>query len=114
VIISTIPADRPIDSGMREVMVALLRHPGAGEGVRVLLEMAYVPRHTPLMQLAEDSGWQTIPGLEVLSAQGWYQVRDSEYTRRMFCKGTCADFLAVSTLDRHQAALLDRSTGRLR
>jgi pentafunctional AROM polypeptide len=26
------------------------------------------------MQMAKDAGWITIPGLEVLSAQGWYQV----------------------------------------
>ena len=78
VVISTIPADKPIDSGMREVLVSTLQGGGAsgqtkGEP-RVLLEMAYMPRHTPLMQLAEDAGWKTIPGLEVLAAQGWYQV----------------------------------------
>jgi shikimate 5-dehydrogenase len=78
VVISTIPADKPIDSGMREVLVAALQGGGAagkakGEP-RVLLEMAYMPRHTPLMQLAEDAGWQTTPGLEVLTSQGWYQV----------------------------------------
>ncbi len=37
--------------------------------------MAYLPRVTPLMRLAEEAGWTTIPGLEVLSSQGWYQVR---------------------------------------
>ncbi|KAH6847994.1 EPSP synthase-domain-containing protein [Chaetomium sp. MPI-CAGE-AT-0009] len=79
VVISTIPADKPIDSGMREVLVAALQSGGAsgqskGEP-RVLLEMAYMPPHTPLMQLAEDAGWTTIPGLEVLAAQGWYQFQ---------------------------------------
>ena len=74
VIITTIPADKPIDSSMREVLVAVVRHPRAGGGTRVLLELAYTPRHTALMQLAEDAGWRTIPGLEVLAAQGWYQV----------------------------------------
>ncbi|KAK3386915.1 EPSP synthase-domain-containing protein [Podospora didyma] len=75
VVISSIPADKPIDQGMREVLVAALRHAPVGDGPRVLLEMAYTPRHTPLMQLAEDAGWHTIPGLEVLSAQGWYQFQ---------------------------------------
>ncbi|KAL2116992.1 hypothetical protein VTJ04DRAFT_9160 [Mycothermus thermophilus] len=79
VVVSTIPADKPIDSGMREVLVAALRDGGvAGRAkgeARVLLEMAYTPRHTPLMQLAEDAGWVTIPGLEVLAAQGWYQFQ---------------------------------------
>ncbi|KAL2265610.1 hypothetical protein VTJ83DRAFT_6710 [Remersonia thermophila] len=79
VVVSTIPADKPIDSAMREVLVAALQDGGAagraqGEP-RVLLEMAYTPRHTPLMQLAEDAGWVTIPGLEVLAAQGWYQFQ---------------------------------------
>ncbi|KAB5585386.1 EPSP synthase-domain-containing protein [Coniochaeta sp. 2T2.1] len=76
VVITTIPADKPIDSSMREVLVAVLRHPKASkEGPRVLLELAYTPRHTALMQLAEDAGWRTIPGLEVLAAQGWYQFQ---------------------------------------
>lgn len=74
VVITTIPADKPIDTHMREVLVAVLRHPRASEGTRVMLELAYTPRHTALMQLAEDAGWRTIPGLEVLVAQGWYQV----------------------------------------
>ncbi|KAK3997072.1 putative Pentafunctional AROM polypeptide [Cladorrhinum sp. PSN332] len=78
VVISSIPADKPIDQGMREVLVASLRHPGStkeGNHKKVLLEMAYTPRHTPLMQLAEDAGWKTIPGLEVLAGQGWYQFQ---------------------------------------
>jgi pentafunctional AROM polypeptide len=74
VVVSTIPADKPIDGDMREVLVTALTSEVVGGGLRVLLEMAYMPRHTPLMQLAEDAGWKTIPGLEVLTAQGWYQV----------------------------------------
>ncbi|KAJ9149292.1 Pentafunctional AROM polypeptide [Pleurostoma richardsiae] len=79
VVVGTIPADRPIDSGMREVLLSVLRHPegaaAAAVAPRVLLEMAYMPRRTPLMQMAEDAGWATIPGLEVLAAQGWYQFQ---------------------------------------
>ncbi|KAH6621266.1 EPSP synthase-domain-containing protein [Chaetomium sp. MPI-SDFR-AT-0129] len=82
VVVSTIPADKPIDPVMREVLVAALQGAEAGNGgegetntKKVLLEMAYSPRHTPLMQLAEDAGWATIPGLEVLAAQGWYQFQ---------------------------------------
>jgi pentafunctional AROM polypeptide len=75
VAISTLPADKPIDQNMREVLVTLLRHPKAdARSQRTLLEMAYMPRQTALMQMAQDVGWVTIPGLEVLSAQGWYQV----------------------------------------
>ncbi|KAH7146598.1 Shikimate dehydrogenase [Dactylonectria macrodidyma] len=74
VVISTIPADRPIDSGLRDLVALILGRPPVDETRRVLLEMAYKPRHTPIMQLAEDAGnWTTIPGLEVLASQGWYQ-----------------------------------------
>jgi pentafunctional AROM polypeptide len=81
VVISTIPADKPIDSGVREVVASALRQSSPAGAVarsvpRVLLEMAYKPRHTPIMQLADEAGgWSTIPGLEVLTSQGWYQVR---------------------------------------
>ncbi|KAI0014808.1 Pentafunctional AroM protein [Xylariomycetidae sp. FL0641] len=76
VIVSTVPADKPIDPSMREVLGAVLRQPQQQSGgQRVLLEMAYRPRHTPLMGLAEDSGWSAIPGLEVLASQGYYQFQ---------------------------------------
>ncbi|KAH9886329.1 Pentafunctional AroM protein [Xylariomycetidae sp. FL2044] len=75
VIISTVPADRPIESSMRELLVSVLRQPRHPGGLRMMLEMAYKPRHTPLMGLAEDCGWVTIPGLEVLSSQGYYQFQ---------------------------------------
>ena len=41
---------------------------------RTMLELAYKPRRTAVMAMAEEAGWQTIPGLEVLASQGWYQV----------------------------------------
>ncbi|PSS22124.1 hypothetical protein M430DRAFT_40906 [Amorphotheca resinae ATCC 22711] len=76
VAIGTIPADSPIEQNMREVLATLLRPPKAGATrQRTLLEMAYKPRQTALMQMAKDAGWVTIPGLEVLSAQGWYQFQ---------------------------------------
>jgi pentafunctional AROM polypeptide len=74
VIISTIPAHRPIDSGMRNVVAAVVGQRSREHGTRVLVEMAYKPRQTPIMHMADDAGgWTTIPGLEVLAAQGWYQ-----------------------------------------
>lgn len=75
VIISTIPADKPIDSNMREVLVNTLHHENPLDTPRIVLDMAYRPRHTPLMQLAGDAGWHTVQGLEVLASQGWHQVR---------------------------------------
>jgi pentafunctional AROM polypeptide len=75
VAIGTIPADKPIEQNMREILATLLRHPKSNTTQqRTLLEMAYKPSQTALMQMAKDAGWITIPGLEVLSAQGWYQV----------------------------------------
>ena len=75
VAIGTIPADKPIEQNMREILANILRHPRSNSAQqRTLLEMAYKPSQTALMQMAKDAGWVTIPGLEVLSAQGWYQV----------------------------------------
>ncbi|KAI1210541.1 Pentafunctional AroM protein [Annulohypoxylon truncatum] len=75
VIISTVPADKPIETSMVGLLGSVLQQPRHNEGLRVLLEMAYKPRRTPLMELAENSGWTTIPGLEVLASQGYYQFQ---------------------------------------
>ncbi|KAJ5975646.1 hypothetical protein N7481_009353 [Penicillium waksmanii] len=81
VAIGTIPADKPIDPMMRETLCQMFERAqqvdgtvigksAEGQSPRVLLEMAYKPSVTALMQLASDSGWKTIPGLEVLTGQG--------------------------------------------
>ncbi|KAI9368441.1 EPSP synthase-domain-containing protein [Aspergillus egyptiacus] len=84
VAIGTIPADRPIDQPMRETLCHMFERAQkidaemlqtAEQTPRVLLEMAYKPSVTALMRLASDSGWKTIPGLEVLVGQGWYQFK---------------------------------------
>ncbi|GMG05223.1 unnamed protein product [Aspergillus oryzae] len=89
VAIGTIPADKPIDPVMRETLCHMFERAQeadadvvkTGEKAhRVLLEMAYKPSVTALMQLASDSNWHTIPGLEVLVGQGWYQVSSKPYT----------------------------------
>ncbi|KAL9114039.1 MAG: hypothetical protein Q9227_001811 [Pyrenula ochraceoflavens] len=72
VAIGTIPADKPIDSTMTEVLESLFGQVERGRK-HVLLEMAYKPKITPLMGLADKYGWSTIPGLEALVAQGMYQ-----------------------------------------
>ncbi|KAJ6037575.1 hypothetical protein N7444_010280 [Penicillium canescens] len=84
VAIGTIPADRPIDPTVRETLCHMFERtqevdgaligktPGSNDP-RVLLEMAYKPAVTALMQLASDAGWSTIPGLEVLVGQGVHQ-----------------------------------------
>ncbi|PKX93983.1 pentafunctional protein ARO1 [Aspergillus novofumigatus IBT 16806] len=84
VAIGTIPADRPIDPGMREILCHMFERAQEADAdaartiegsPRVLLEMAYKPRVTALMQLAVDAGWTTIPGLEALIGQGVHQFQ---------------------------------------
>lgn len=83
VAIGTIPAEQPIDPAMREVLCHVFKagqshdmamaRAGREPPRRVLLEMAYKPAVTALMQLANDADWTAVPGLEVLVAQGVYQ-----------------------------------------
>lgn len=74
VVIGTTPADAPIDEGIKsslEILLASGQTVGEDKGKeKVLLEMAYKPAHTPLMQMAEEKGWKTVQGLEVLAGQG--------------------------------------------
>ena len=85
--ISAIPADRAIDPDVKEFLgrwvfgvggggvSARGRGPRGGEVAvrRILLEMAYKPAVTEMMEMARGGGWTTVPGLEVLAGQGWYQ-----------------------------------------
>jgi pentafunctional AROM polypeptide len=88
VAIGTIPADKPIDTGIRETLITLFERASnekqeegvnvpigslPANGKRILLEMAYKPEVTALIQLARDNGWKTVNGLEVLVGQGVYQ-----------------------------------------
>lgn len=86
VAIGTIPADRPIDHKVQSVLSGRIfsasatfsRHEENGTPTttpRVLLEMAYTPRVTALMQMAEQAGWVTVPGREALVAQGRWQFK---------------------------------------
>ncbi|KAH9878137.1 hypothetical protein J1614_003354 [Plenodomus biglobosus] len=81
VAIGTIPADQPIDAAIRETLCALFEKAKKGDmeaeksggPERILLEMAYKPPVTALIQLARDAGWTTVNGLEVLVGQGIHQ-----------------------------------------
>ncbi|KAI4863699.1 Pentafunctional AroM protein [Hypoxylon rubiginosum] len=75
VMIGTVPADKPIERSTWELLGTVLQQAGQAGGLRVLLEMAYKPRLTELMGSAEKLGWTTIPGLEVLASQGYYQFQ---------------------------------------
>lgn len=77
VAIGTIPADQPIDPSIRETLCAIFEKGKAAANAaspeRILLEMAYKPAVTALIQLAQDDGWKTVNGLEVLVGQGVHQ-----------------------------------------
>jgi pentafunctional AROM polypeptide len=68
--VGTIPGDSPVPESLEVILREILKkgeEPTRGD--RVLTEMAYKPRHTPLMALAEEEGWKTVPGLEALTGQ---------------------------------------------
>ena len=67
--VGTIPADQPIPDALNAILLELLKKDGEAQE-RVLCEMAYKPSHTPLMKVAEENGWNTVPGLEALVGQG--------------------------------------------
>ncbi|RKF60649.1 Pentafunctional AROM polypeptide [Golovinomyces cichoracearum] len=75
VAIGTIPADKPIPENMQDILTSFFRSSSQYQQnqERILIEMAYKPSFTPLMQMARDVGWHTVPGLQVLGAQGLYQ-----------------------------------------
>ena len=84
VAIGTIPGDTPIDSAMREILCSIFQVGAtaastagvtAGNARKVLLEMAYKPAVTALMELASNCGWRTVPGLEALVGQGIHQFK---------------------------------------
>lgn len=83
-VISTIPADRAVDPAVKEFLGRWLFGADGGESKvkggggeltarQILLEMAYRPAVTEAMAMAGEAGWRTVPGLEVLAGQGWYQ-----------------------------------------
>ncbi|KAL2419279.1 Pentafunctional AROM polypeptide [Exophiala dermatitidis] len=90
VAIATIPANIPIDPTLGSALSRIFALPlsvrdGEDQGEsqasatttkpkRILLELAYKPAHTAVMQMAEcTGGWKTVQGLEVLVAQGLWQ-----------------------------------------
>ena len=97
VAIGTIPADQPIDAGLCRVLETMLLAEAAitdhGADKRVLLDMAYKPPVTPLLQMAAAMGWQTINGLEVLVAQGICQVFGL-----FFSRASCALLIHLAQL----------------
>lgn len=74
VAVGTIPGDIPVDAGLEAVLRILFRK-GADDEGKVMLEMAYKPVVTPLVEIVREAGWKTVPGLEPLVGQGVHQFR---------------------------------------
>lgn len=73
-VMSCIPAQHAIDASLLTNLKTVLvkTKPGA---VPVLLDAAYRPTVTPIMELASSLNWKTIPGKEMLLYQGVEQFR---------------------------------------
>lgn len=103
--IGTIPAGEPIDQSMKEALLHLLKQDQQGVPTvsevgddpqpKVLLEMAYKPATTPLMEMAAQHAWKTIPGSEVLAAQGIYQFEHWTGIKPLFDEARVSFFWCI-------------------
>lgn len=76
IIVSTVPADKPIDTGLLTKIEVLLSKGVPCSFTPSLLEAAYKPRVTPIMKLANEKyNWNVVPGAEMLVNQGVEQFR---------------------------------------
>lgn len=100
VAIGTIPADNPIDPSTLEILKHIFETSASLDDTtdtscstadkpnrRILLEMAYKPAVTSLMEIAEKAGWKTIPGADVLIAQGIFAFKEWTGIRPTFRMG---------------------------
>lgn len=82
--IGTVPADRPIDTDLKQLLESLFKQK-SNVGKRILLEMALKPFFTDLMAMAKAEGWDAVEGREVLAAQGLYQVSSESLALFSIC-----------------------------
>ena len=109
--IGTIPADKPIDDSMLYPLEYMFsRADGEEGGRRVLLEMAYKPAVTPLMEMAKLKGWDVIPGLDVLAAQGIFQFEAWTGVMPMFRKARVSESFAIFGVSLEHMELLRTDT----
>lgn len=78
IIISTVPASATTTNDSKQDAVFLPRglfHGSYAPEDGIVVDMAYKPAETPLLALAKATGknWVTVPGLEVLLEQGYFQ-----------------------------------------
>jgi shikimate 5-dehydrogenase len=70
--VSTIPGNVTMDAKLTDVISAILSIPSSAPD-RQFLEMAYLPRETSTMRIAQHFKWDTIPGAAPLTLQGLRQ-----------------------------------------
>ncbi|KAF9465912.1 Shikimate dehydrogenase [Collybia nuda] len=75
VIVSTVPSSAMTMAADNNILPLSSKLFEYRDGPAVVIDMAYKPAETPLLKLAKDAGgnWATVPGLDVLLAQGFVQ-----------------------------------------
>lgn len=75
VIVSTVPSSAMTLATDNNILPLSSRLFEYRDGPAVVIDMAYKPAETPLLKLAKEAGgnWATVPGLDVLLAQGFVQ-----------------------------------------
>lgn len=71
-VVSCVPADKPLEDILSGKLSLLLKKRADQS---FLIDAAYKPRVTPVMEKAEKLGWTVIPGIEMLVNQGVLQFQ---------------------------------------
>ncbi|EDK47592.1 pentafunctional AROM polypeptide [Lodderomyces elongisporus NRRL YB-4239] len=76
-VVSCVPGDKPLDETLMKKLDGVLSNNKGDKQTRpLLLEAAYKPRVTPIMELAKEKyDWTVIPGVEMLVNQGEAQFK---------------------------------------
>ncbi|KAF8066711.1 Shikimate dehydrogenase [Lyophyllum atratum] len=91
VIVSTVPSTAMTAASANYIFPISNKLFEYRDGPAVLVDMAYKPAETQLLNLAKQAGehWKAVPGLEVLLEQGYVQFE--KWTGRKCPKGTVAE-----------------------
>lgn len=74
--VSCIPANSPLDEALQAQLKSAFSTNGCDQPIRAtLLDVAYKPEVTAVMELARQYNWETVPGKEMLFYQGVEQFK---------------------------------------
>lgn len=74
--VSCVPSNQPLDASLEKVVEALLsKSISNGPYTQALLDVAYLPLVTPVMEIAKKQGFKTIGGRDMLVYQGVEQFQ---------------------------------------